>query len=83
MLIPLGVTHSAQFFKSDLAAKYSPYPVLLTKRLCADDLINVYSQRADDTDKKNLAKEMVNIEALCIRLQERPRISGLYGPERQ
>ncbi|MFJ1269871.1 phosphotransferase [Legionella lytica] len=68
MLLPEGVP-LAEFIKSDLDGEYSPYPALLMKRLPGDDLINVYPQLTD-IDKKNLALEMINIQALCNRLQE-------------
>ncbi len=70
MLLPLGVP-LAEFIKSDLDAKYSPYPALLMMRLSGDDLINVYPQLTD-ADKKSLANEMVNIQALCASLPEGP-----------
>ncbi|WP_231865922.1 aminoglycoside phosphotransferase family protein [Legionella fallonii] len=68
MLLPLGVP-LAEFIKSDLDAEYSPYPALLMMRLPGDDLINVY-RHLTDVDKKNLANEMMNIQALCNRLPE-------------
>ncbi|EHL32690.1 aminoglycoside phosphotransferase family protein [Legionella drancourtii] len=68
ILLPLGVP-LAEFIKSDLDGKYSPYPALLMMRLPGDDLINVYPHLTD-SDKKNLANEMINIQALCNRLHE-------------
>jgi len=70
MLLPLGVP-LAEFIKSDLDAKYSPYPALLMMRLPGDDLINVYPHLTD-ADKKNLANEMINIQALCASLPDGP-----------
>lgn len=70
MLLPLGVP-LAEFIKSDLNCQYSPYPALLMKRLPGEDLINIYLQLTD-TDKNNLANEMVNIQALCGKLPEGP-----------
>ena len=68
MLLPLGVP-LAQFIKSDLDGKYSPFPALLMIRLPGDDLINVYPN-LKDADKKNLANEMIDIQALCNKLPE-------------
>lgn len=68
MLLPLGVP-LAEFIKSDLECKYSPYPALLMMRLPGDDLINVYPHLTD-ADKKSLAIEMINIQALCNGLYE-------------
>lgn len=70
MLLPLGVP-LAEFIKSDLDARYSPYPTLLMMRLPGDDLINIYSHLTD-VEKKNLANEMVKIQALCAALPEGP-----------
>ena len=70
MLLPLGVP-LAEFIKSDLDGKYSPFPTLLMMRLPGDDLINIYPYLTD-VDKKNLANEMVSIQALCTRLPEGP-----------
>ena len=70
LLLPLGVP-LAEFIKIDLEAKFSPYPVLLMKRLPGDDLINIYSQLTD-LNKKNLAKEIIKIQALCCDLPAGP-----------
>ena len=70
MLLPLGVP-VAEFIQSDLDGKYSPHPALLMRRLPGDDLINVYPQLSD-TDKNNLANEMVGIQALCTSLPDGP-----------
>ncbi|VEG92256.1 aminoglycoside phosphotransferase family protein [Legionella spiritensis] len=70
MLLPLGVP-LAEFINSDLEARYSPFPALLMLRLPGDDLINVYPQLAD-LDKRNLADEMINIQALCNSLPKGP-----------
>ncbi|KTD45208.1 Phosphotransferase enzyme family protein [Legionella quinlivanii] len=59
-LIPLGVP-LAKFISSDLDGEYSPFPALLMMRLAGDDLCNVYSGLSN-SDKKNLAKEMVAIQ---------------------
>lgn len=68
MLLPLGIP-LAEFIKTDLDDKYSPFPALLMMRLPGDDLINVYSNLTD-ADKKSLAIEMVKIQALCNKLPE-------------
>jgi hypothetical protein len=68
MLLPLGVP-LAEFIKTDLDDKYSPFPALLMMRLPGDDLINVYSS-LHDAEKKNLAIEMTKIQALCNKLPE-------------
>ncbi|MFC7782812.1 phosphotransferase family protein [Legionella taurinensis] len=70
MLIPLGVP-LAEFINSDLDGKYSPFPSLLMMRLPGDDLINVY-QELTNTEKRNLANEMVNIQAVCASLPDGP-----------
>lgn len=70
MLLPLGVP-LAEFIKYDLDGKYSPFPSLLMMRLPGDDLINIYPYLTD-VDKKNLANEMVSIQALCTKLPEGP-----------
>ena len=67
-LLPLGVP-LAKFIRFDLDGTYSPYPALLMIRLPGDDLINVYS-RLTDADKRNLACEMVSIQALCSTLPD-------------
>lgn len=68
LFLPIGVP-VAEFIQSDLDGKYSPYPALLMPRLPGDDLINVYPNLSD-TEKKNLANEMVKIQALCSKLPE-------------
>lgn len=60
-LIPLGIP-LAKFIKSDLKGDYSQFPALLMKRLPGDDLCNVYSNLTD-SDKKNLAKEIIEIQS--------------------
>lgn len=70
MLLPLGVP-LAEFIKSDLEGKYSPYPALLMMRLPGDDLINIYPSLTE-ADKKSIALEMIKIQALCVRLPEGP-----------
>jgi hypothetical protein len=59
-LIPLGIP-LAKFIKSDLDGKHSQFPALLMMRLPGDDLCNVYSSLTN-SDKKNLAEEMVAIQ---------------------
>lgn len=68
MLLPLGVP-VAEFITSDLDGMYSQFPALLMKRLPGDDLINVYP-KLSDSDKRNLANEMVGIQALCDNLPD-------------
>ena len=68
LLLPLGVP-VAEFIQTDLDGKYSQCPALLMRRLPGDDLINVYSTLSD-VDKKNIAIEMVSIQALCANLPE-------------
>ena len=70
MLLPLGVP-LAEFIKSDLDTKYSPYPALLMMRLPGNDLINVYPYLTN-ADKENLANEMVKIQSLCVNLPQGP-----------
>lgn len=70
MLIPLGIP-LAKFINSDLEGKYSPFPALLMMRLSGDDLINVYKELTN-TEKKNLANEMVSIQSLCVSLPDGP-----------
>jgi hypothetical protein len=67
-LIPLGVP-LAKFIKTDLNAKYSPFPALLMMRLLGDDLCNIYSSLTN-FDKKNLANEMVKIQAATNELPD-------------
>jgi aminoglycoside phosphotransferase (APT) family kinase protein len=69
-LIPLGVP-LAEFIRTDLDGIYSPFPALLMRRLLGNDLCNVYSDLTD-ADKRNLATEMVRIQALAMRLPEGP-----------
>lgn len=69
-LLPIGVP-LAKFIKVDIDTKYSSYPSLLMLRLPGDDLINVY-QTLTDNEKKNLAIEMINIQALCNSLPNGP-----------
>lgn len=69
-LIPLGVP-LAEFIQTDLEGKYSPFPALLMKRLQGDDLVNVYPNLTND-DKKNLAREIIKIQALVTALPEGP-----------
>jgi aminoglycoside phosphotransferase (APT) family kinase protein len=70
MLLPLGVP-LAEFINSDMEGKHSPYPSLLMMRLPGDDLINIYPHLTDVV-KKNLASEMIKIQALCEKLPEGP-----------
>jgi hypothetical protein len=65
-LLPLGVP-LAKFIKSDLDGKYSEFPSLLMTRFPGDDLINVYAN-LKESDKKNLAHEMVKIQAMTAAL---------------
>lgn len=67
-LIPLGIP-LAKFIQSDLDGKYSTFPSLLMKRLPGDDLCNVYLNLTSN-DKKNLAKEIVIIQALTKQLPD-------------
>lgn len=67
-LIPLNIP-LARFIKTDLVRLYSPFPALLMKRLPGDDLCNVYPNLTD-LDKKNLAKEIVNIHAATQSLPD-------------
>lgn len=69
-LIPLGVP-LAQFIQSDLQGNYSPFPSLLMMRLPGTDLCNIYASLTD-SDKKNLAREMVNIQSLTNHLPDGP-----------
>lgn len=69
-LIPLGIP-LAKFIKSDLHGEYSQFPTLLMMRLQGDDLCNIYSNLTD-LDKKNLAKEMVAIQAVTNLLPDGP-----------
>ena len=69
-LIPLGVP-LAKFIKTDLHGDYSQFPALLMLRLPGDDLCNIYSDLTD-SDKNNLAKEMVRIKALTNLLPDGP-----------
>lgn len=66
--IPLGVP-LAEFIKTDLDEKYSPFPALLMMRLQGDDLCNVYPTLTD-SDKRNLANEIVKIHAIVTKLPE-------------
>jgi aminoglycoside phosphotransferase (APT) family kinase protein len=68
--IPLGVP-LAEFIQTDLDGKYSPFPALLMKRLLGDDLVNVYPNLTD-ADKKNLANQIIKIQALATTLPEGP-----------
>ena len=77
MLIPLGVP-LAEFIKSDLDSKYSPYPALLMVRLPGNDLVNVYPSLTN-ADKENLANEMIDIQALCNKLPPGPGYGILDG----
>lgn len=63
LLLPVGVP-LAKFIKTDLDAKFSLFPSLLMLRLPGDDLINVYHTLTDN-EKRNLAIEMINVQALC------------------
>lgn len=60
-LIPLGIP-LAKFIKSDLDGEHSQFPALLMLRLPGDDLCNIYANLTD-SDKKNLANEIVKIQA--------------------
>jgi len=60
-LIPLGIP-LAKFIKSDLEGEHSQFPALLMMRLPGDDLCNIYLNLTD-SDKKNLSKEIVKIQA--------------------
>lgn len=70
MLIPLGVP-LAEFIQTDLEGKYSSFPALLMKRLLGNDLVNVYPDLSD-SDKRNLAREIIRIQALATTLPEGP-----------
>jgi len=65
-LIPLGVP-LAKFIKVDLDGKYSPFLALLMQRLPGNDLCNVYLTLSD-SDKRNLANEIVKIHAMVTAL---------------
>lgn len=67
-LIPLGVP-LAKFIKSDLHGEYSQFPSLLMTRLQGTDLCNIY-ENLTDLDKKELAKEIVKIQALTDSLPD-------------
>jgi aminoglycoside phosphotransferase (APT) family kinase protein len=67
-LLLLGIP-LARFIQADLDIKYSPFPALLMNRLPGDDLCNVYSSLTK-TDKKNLANEMVRIQAAMNALPD-------------
>lgn len=67
-LLPLGIP-LAKFIKTDLEGMYSQFPALLMLRLPGNDLINVYSDLTD-LDKRNLAKEIVKIQAAATTLPE-------------
>ena len=69
-LLPLGVP-LAEFIHTDLDGKYSSFPSLLMKRLPGDDLVNVYHDLTD-SDKKNLASEIIKIQAFATSLPEGP-----------
>lgn len=69
-LIPLGIP-LAKFIKSDLDGEHSPFPALLMMRLQGDDLCNIYTNLTD-LDKKNLAQEMVAIQAATNLLPDGP-----------
>jgi hypothetical protein len=70
-LLPLGVP-LAEFIHTDLDGTFSQFPSLLMKRLPGDDLCNVYSNLTPH-DKKNLANEMIKIQAIVTDLPEAPR----------
>lgn len=67
-LLPLSIP-LAKFIQSDLEGQYSPFPALLMNRLPGDDLCNLYSNLTG-SDKKNLAMEMVSIQAKTYALPE-------------
>ena len=67
-LIPLGVP-LAKFINSDLDGTHSQFPSLLMMRLPGNDLCNVYSSLST-FDKKNLANEMVKIQAATNSLPD-------------
>jgi len=67
-LLPLGIP-LAKFIKSDLKCKFSQFPSLLMVRLPGDDLCNIYS-RLTDLNKRNLAIEMVKIQAMTDPLPD-------------
>jgi hypothetical protein len=67
-LLPLGIP-LAKFIQSDLECKLSPFPSLLMMRLPGSDICNVYSQLTD-LDKRNLANEIVKIQAMTSRLPD-------------
>lgn len=69
-LLPLGVP-IAEFIITDMDGTYSPFPALLMKRLLGDDLVNVYPNLTD-ADKKNLAAEIIKIQAVSNTLPEGP-----------
>lgn len=70
LLLPLGVP-LAEFIVTDLDGSYSPFPALLMKRLLGDDLVNVYPTLTD-ADKRNLAQEIIKIQALTNTLPDGP-----------
>lgn len=70
LLLPLGVP-LAQFIQTDLAGKHSPFPALLMQQLPGDDLINV-CDTLTDAEKKNLASEIIQIQARMSSLPEGP-----------
>ncbi|WP_298626353.1 hypothetical protein [uncultured Legionella sp.] len=65
-LIPLGIP-LAEFINSDLNGEHSAFPSLLMNRLPGSDICNVYSSLSD-ADKKNLAQEIIKIQALTNSL---------------
>lgn len=67
-LIPLGIP-LAKFINSDLNGEHSTFPSLLMNRLSGSDLCNVYS-KLTDSDKKNLAQEIIQIQALTNPLPD-------------
>lgn len=88
-LIPLGVP-LAKFIRTDLDGKYSKFPALLMNRLPGNDLCNIYDQLTE-TDKRNLAKEIVTIQSMTNALpdgygygimgsyEEKPEATSWYG----
>ena len=67
-LLPLGIP-LAKFINSDLDGQHSLFPSLLMHRLAGNDLCNIYSELTD-SDKRNLAQEMIKIQALTNGLPD-------------
>jgi len=67
-LLSLGIP-LAKFIQSDLNGNYSKFPALLMMRLPGNDLCNIYSNLTN-SDKRNLAEEMIKIQALTNALPD-------------